>query len=284
MSPGSAWHINGEQVQMLPIDAPVSLSPRPVSGFGFTDSQSPTQLTLSNTFVTSSTIDTCQGNAMGCLEISFMKSAPQRVAMLGEVASGGEFATTEWDAQGYWLCKGHATTGIKRFCPSVPGLSQKGWQSCGEDITTLPQLVQNMKDANQLAQWAVRAAGFLILFIACNCFFLPIKNCLGFITDMMDDGTDCIPCVGSCVDCLTDIFMGMVRCILHIVSCCCAAGWFLTVVVIMWVVMRPVVGGILAVVACCFCAGAGGMLYAFKGGGKETYSDGGQSEDEGNWE
>merc|ERR1711966_587665 len=120
--------------------------------------------------------------------------------------------------------------------------------------TTMEELFTIMKNANSMKLWIFRAIGFFCIWLAICCCLQPIESCLGFITNMMDEGTDCIPGVGCAVDCLTDIFMGMVKAVLCVVGCCCAAGWFLSVVVVMWIVMRPVMGMALAVVACCFCA------------------------------
>jgi len=275
--PGNAWALNDKQIKSLPIELGVALSPRAASGTVSSATTAPAQLDEYNTYVQGNVLKTCTGTNMGCLEITFLKAAPARATMLGAVSSMyGQMNVTGWEESEYWVCKGSHANNINRFCPSTPladanDALHKGSMACGEDVTTMPQLFTIMKDANSEKQWMFRAIGFCCFWFAISCCLQPIESALGFITNMMDDGTDCIPCVGSAVDCLTDIFMGMVKAILCVVSCCCAVGWFLSVVVVMWFVMRPMMGMALAVVACCFCTGAGGLLYYFRGsGGKDS--------------
>jgi len=275
---GHAWTMNENQVQLLPINVPVPLTPRAAVG-SFTDSPSASQLTEKNTYVIGNTIHTCQSPGMGCYEISFTKSVPTRMAMLGAVSTvPGEMAPLGWNGDGFWLCKGSSTNNINRFCPSHSSIdTNKGvLPSCGEDVTQVTQMFTALKNASWYAQWGYRIGGFVMLFMAFSCCFLPLKACLGFITDMIDDGTECIPCVGSCVDCLTDIFMKIVSAILGVVSFCCACGTFLIVCAFMWMVLKPWYGIPMMIGACCFCGGAGGLLYYFRGGkgdGSEALSE-----------
>jgi len=271
---GNGWTVNRVQVQELPINVAVPLTARAPwrSGSGpsasdFTDSPSAPDLNRRNTYVAGNVLRTCKSSDMGCYEITFLKAVPNRISMLGAVSTvPGEMSVTGWNNEGFWLCKVNSTNNINRFCPSESSVDmRKGMISCGEDITTVAQMVTMLKDANWYAQWGYRIGGFVILLCAFNCCFLPIKACLGFITDMIDDGTECIPCVGSCVDFLTDIFMKMVSAILAVVSCCCACGTFLAVCAVMWIVLKPWYGIPMMIGVCCFCGGAGALLYFFRG-------------------
>jgi len=269
-SPGNVWSLNELQMQVLPINLPVAL-PRRAAPEGLDSATSaPFKLTLANTFVEGNAVKTCRStnfNSMGCVEIRFQKAAPAHATMLGAVDTiPGRMSKEGWTEAEYWVCKGSHANHIDRFCPATNKnadawtLAHKGDMSCGEDIDTIDELFDLMKNANYQKTMLFRLLGFLAFWCSFNFCFQPIESALAFATDMMDDATDCIPCVGGAVDWLTDLFMGMVKSILCVVSCCCAMGWFLSVAVVMWMVMRPVIGAALAVVACCFCGGAALML------------------------
>jgi len=208
---------------------------------------------------------------MGCLEISFDKAVPKHVAMLGKISlHAGMMDSAGWDSPGYWLCKGASANNINRFCPStITGSIHKGVGSCGEDITSLAKMIDFLKGMNKGRTWGLRILGFLMFWCSVWMCTQPIRSMLGCITNMMDSSTDCIPCVGGCVDTLTDIFMGVVKAILCVVSFCCGGACFLTVCVIMWFVMRPVWGIVGCIVICCCCAGAGALLYSSRKSSKD---------------
>jgi hypothetical protein len=210
---------------------------------------------------------------MDCLEITFSQAAPAHITMLGGISSTPGLMTEEgWTEPGYWLCEGSSANIIDRSCPAwnTRGASElfvHGYESCGEDVQTLEAIFTNMRDANSTKQWLIRFVGFCLFFAAFSACFQPIDGIMEYITDMMDKGTECIPCVGCCVDCLTDIFMGIVRMILFLVSCFCSCAWFLGIVAIMWIVMRPVMGSIFATLTICFCCASGVLLQKNKGKG-----------------
>lgn len=285
MLPNNAWTVNDVQLQELPIMVAVPLPSRRLNTTP-TSFRPSDALAVDNTLVEMNTLKTCIGNGMGCIEISFAKAAPVHMAMLGAVSSvGGMMSAGGWAHDAYWLCKGEgAYNNVDRVCPMTTVVDMnKGVVSCGEDITSMEQLMTVLKDANSQKMWGLRLLGFILFWCSFNCCFHPIKQLMGFITNMMDAGTDCIPCVGGCVDCLTDIFMSVVSSVLCVVSFCCAAASFLSVVVFMWIVMRPAMGAALAVVACCFCVGAGALLNSYRGGGKGGDYDE-QMEDLGDYE
>lgn len=268
LQPKQQWALNSEQLNRLPIAAAVNLAPRAISSTTNNAQTAPKVLSTENTYSDGVALYTCSGanyQNMGCLSITFNKAVPNHVSMLGATTGRGIMNIGGWNNTGYWLCKGSTTNNLKPFCPSKPETTNaKGMLSCGEDITQAAQMITVMKDANWWRKWVFRAIGFSAFWMAIACCLQPINYVLTYITDLIDAGTDCIPCVGSCVDCLTDIFMGIVHAILCVVSCCCAVSCFLAIVTIAWIVMRPVVGSILAVVACLCCTGAGVLTYLAK--------------------
>jgi hypothetical protein len=216
---GNQWALNTRQLHLLPVNSPVALTPHTASG-SLTGPQPPVSLTSANTQIVSNTVYTCTPGSqeMGCLEISFMRAIPAHVAILGAISSNpvGQFQEAGFNTSGYWLCKGSTANNINRMCPSkgltsVTDLLYKGALGCGEEIITLAQLLTQLKEGNQAKLWLLRLAGFILFWLSINMCCQPIKSMLGFITNMMDASTDCIPCVGGCVDTLTDIFMGVSR-------------------------------------------------------------------------
>merc|ERR1712146_668434 len=142
---------------------------------------------------------------------------------------------------------------MNRFCPSNRPVSlSQGDLSCGEDIDSSAKMWKSAKDAEATKRWFIRILSFLAFWCTVSACLQPIKSVLGLIANAADSATECIPCVGGCVDLLTDIFMGVVKVILCIVSFCCGGAMFLTVAVIVWIVMRPLWGVLgLCVICCC---------------------------------
>jgi hypothetical protein len=271
--PNDAWSLNEYQLEQLPLDVPVTLQGIPRGPEVDDAKNAPSQLTRTTVYVEANTMKTCVQKSIGCLEVTFSKAVPDHVALLGALSPiEGLMTEYGWTSPSYWLCKNESSTHFNAICPSVGqdlySMAHKGDMSCGKEVTTFEQMVEMMRTARSQTTWLFRALAFLGFFCAINCCFHPIEAMLEFLTDMMDDATDCIPCVGCCVDTLTDVFMGAVRCILFIASFCCALGWFLSVVCVTWIVMRPLMGLGLGLVTCCACSGAGALLYQFRGGGK----------------
>lgn len=265
LSPGKHWKLNDFQIQGLPIDVDVPLKPREATGtlgpvFG-------SSLTTQNTRQSSNTIYTCAANRpseMGCLEIKFKKATPNTVTIFSATSKEeGFFSDEGWFADGYWLCSGSSSNHINRACPASTSVSfYKGVTSCGEDVNTMDKLTTKLQNENNTKLWVIRFAGFILFWMSISMCFQPIRSLLGCITNSLDSATDCIPCVGWIVDTMTDVFMGVVKAVLCIVSFCCGGACFLFVVAFMWIVLRPVQGCILMVVMCCCCCGAAGLLYS----------------------
>lgn len=273
---GKKWSLNSAQVGKLPIDKAMPVPSNTNKKLATT--QPPSSYSSTNVIIQSNKLHTCQPGSqnMGCVEISFTMAVPKTAMALGMVTktgSGGRaFDVDGWQAPGYWLCSGEGTySNINAFCPGSSGSLSKGITSCGEpDLNSktdaAKELMASLRSANKFKTWAFRLLGFIMFFCTVSSCLQPIKSVLGFITNMMDAGTDCIPCVGSCVDFLTDIFMSVVKIILFIVAFCCGGACFLTVVMIMWIVMRPVLGCFLLVVVCCCYGGAGYLLHMNRSG------------------
>jgi hypothetical protein len=269
---GGAWKLNSFQVGQLPIDTDVVLPNRFSTKTTANEGSPPYPLTEENTHQENNIIWTCNPGttqAIGCMEISFQKAVPNTVTLLSSVSTKpGLFEEGGWSASGYWLCKDSSANAINRVCPASLGntvslqTAYTGAISCGEDVNTLEKLTDVLKSANTAKQWGLRALGFFLFFCSINMCFQPLKSLLGFITNSADSCADGIPCIGGCVDTLTDIFMGVVKAVLCVVAFCCAGACFLFIVAFMWVVMRPVTGSILMVVVCCCCIGASGLLYS----------------------
>lgn len=260
---GKKWKLNDFQIQGLPIDVDVTLPNREGSNLGPVGGT----LTNQNTRQSSNKIYTCAANRpneMGCLEISFKKAVPNTVTIFSATSKEeGFFSDEGWFADGYWLCSGSSSNHINRACPASTSVSFfKGVTSCGEDVNTMDKLTSKLANENNTKLWGIRIAGFILFWCSISMCFQPIRSLLGCITNSLDSATDCIPCVGWIVDTMTDIFMGVVKAVLCIVSFCCAGGCFLFVVAFMWMVLRPVQGSILMVVMCCCCCGGVGLLYS----------------------
>lgn len=277
--PNGAWSLNQYQLEQLPLDLPVTLQGIPRGPEVDGAKNAPSQLTRTSVYVEANVMKTCVQKSIGCLEVTFSKAVPDHVALLGALSpTEGLMTEYGWTSPSYWLCRNESSMHFNAICPSVGqdlvSMAHKGDMSCGKEVTTFEQMVAMMRTARSQATWLFRALAFLGFFCAINCCFHPIGAMLEFLTDTMDDMTDCIPGVGCCVDFLTDIFMGAVRCILFIASFCCALGWFLSVIVVTWIVMRPLMGLGLGLVTCCACSGAGALLYQFRGQGKRDGFEG----------
>jgi hypothetical protein len=270
---GGAWKLNTFQVEQLPIDTDVILPDRQPTGT-LPNGGAPQTMTAVNTEQKQNTLYTCGPGveAVGCMEITFKKAHPTTVTILSQISeTKGLFKEEGWSASGYWLCKNASSANsINRVCPAditnnfnLKTLST-GVFSCGEDVNTLEKLEEALKSANTLKRWGFRALGFFLFFCSINMCFQPIKSLLGVITNTADSCSDGIPCIGGCIDTMTDIFMGVVKAILCLVAFCCAGACFLFIVAVMWVVMRPVTGSIMFVVFCVCCIGASGLLYSNK--------------------
>ena len=206
---------------------------------------------------------------MGCLEISFQKATPAHVAMLSRVRSLNNAAMDPngWNAPGYWVCNEDAGySNINNMCPSTLTVDlHNGATGCGEDVTTMQDMISNMKTANSQKMWLFRILGFLTFYCAISGFLQPIRSMLAFVSNAVDTAVAWIPCIPRFVvqgvDLLTDMFMGVVKCVLFIVSCFFSSGCFLSVVLIMWIVMRPIMGLLLSAVVCACWLGGGAILY-----------------------
>lgn len=261
---GGAWSLNTKQLHDLPIDAHVPLKARAATATP--DKSFP--LTEKNTVQTPTQLLTCpQGTAeLGCLVIEFKAAKPPKATILSAVSEdAGLFKEEGWEANGYWLCSGHGANNFNRICPAATSLDiNKGITACGPEIDTVDELVEKMASENSTKMWILRLTGFICFWCAISMCFQPIETILEVGTDCIDAATDCIPCVGCIVDTMTDIFMGVVRCVLCIVSFCCGGACFLFVVAVMWVVMRPVQGIIMFVVMVGLCIGGYCLLNATK--------------------
>jgi len=287
-SPNKIWELNAEQVTRLPIDK--LLTPPDRSNSRLSNSPPPTQWSLdfTNTMVASGKLYTCAQNSnnMGCLQVTFMKAIPTKVAMLSKVgipedcsrracekrgSIPGVMDPKGWQAPGYWVCGETASeNNIDAFCPSSASLDlAKGAISCNDSIDTIEKIVDMLQKAGDQKLMVFRILGFILFWSAISACLQPIRSILGLLANGMDAATDCIPCVGSGVDFLTDIFMGVVKAILCLVSFCFGGGCFLSVVVIMWFVMKPLMGLLLSFVLCA-CCGTGGYLLHMNRSGKSA--------------
>jgi len=271
--PGDQWRLSNKQIQQFPIDKPVILNKWSPSLTVNGATTAPATLSRDNTWTDGSTLKTCTTDSIGCIEVTFTKAAPSRVAAMGAMSdSPGSFKEEGWTAPGYWLCKGSAANHVDMVCPSsgqtLDQAAYKGILSCGEDVVSFDQSLELMKSAKSFKTWGFRFIGFFMFWFAFCCFFSPLQTCLAFSEDIIDTFADCIPCVGCIVDVMTDIFFGIASAIVSLAACCCGMGWFLSVVVVTWIVMRPLLGAFAALFACCFCGGAMALLYTNKGGGK----------------
>jgi hypothetical protein len=268
---GTAWTLNTKQVKDLPADQ--SINPAAIQGTRVPGTPNPTaQLTKDNTVTRNGKLYSCNPgtNKVGCLEIYFKKAAPPKAAMLGEIASGGKMTDNGWQAPPYWLCSGAASeNNVQKFCPS------RG-SPCDAKSFTMDGMIAALKASNSTWTMIIRICGFFCFWLSVSACLQPIRSVLGLFANMADGATDCIPCVGSIVDLMTDIFMGVVKAILCVVSFCCAGAMFLTVVVVMWIVMKPWFGIPLCCVSCMCWAGAGYLLHSnrrsAKGGGDDEIS------------
>jgi hypothetical protein len=270
---GGAWKLNTAQVRSLPIDVAVNLKPRSATVAMSTQGGSHGKMTEKNTRQKDNTLYTCSEDVMsnnreklGCLEITFKKAAPEKVTILsGVAAEAGRFKEEGWNADGYWLCEGHGANNFNRICPAETTVSAyKGVSSCGPEVDTVDELEAKMNSENAMKKWVLRACGFLLFWCAISMCFQPIETILELATDCLDSATECIPCVGCCVDTITDVFMGVVKCILCLVSFCCGGACFLFVCAVMWVAMRPVQGSIMLVIVLTCCIGGYCLLNSSK--------------------
>lgn len=271
-SPNKIWKLNEEQVERLPIDKRLNLPDR--RGSVSRSPQSSSSLTASNTMVSSGTLYTCTPSSqeMGCLHVTFKKAVPVKVAMLGKVGTQvGLMDPAGWQAPGYWVCSGSSSeNNVDAVCPSIYSVDlSKGAVSCNDSIDTIEKMVSMLQKAGNQKLWVFRMLGFCLFWWAISACLQPIRSILGLLANGVDAATDCIPCVGSIVDFMTDIFMGVVKCILCLVSFCFGGGCFLSVVVVMWFVMKPLMGILLSCVLCA-CCGTGGALLHMNRSGKSA--------------
>merc|ERR1711953_221919 len=121
-----------------------------------------------------------------------------------------------------------------------------------------------MEDENTTRTWGYRLLAFILVFCSVSCIFSPITTIVDMVADGADFITEWIPGVGCLVDTLTDYIVGIVGCVVQLISCACALSCFLMVAGFVWVFMRPMIGIPLMIVACCCFGGGSYCVYQNK--------------------
>jgi hypothetical protein len=252
-----AWELNNFQMNnVLYEGSPTLVSDnQPITA----SVQPPPFLNAQNTMVQNNALMSCQTLVLGCLEFTFEQSAPARITLLSAVGPAvsvspavRRFNEEGWPPPDSWMCTGKSYP-INRVCPlGSTFTSNNGFTSCAEDISK-EELFVTMANENSTTTWLYRAVGFVCVLLAVCSVFQPIVTIVETATDFLDSITGCIPGVGCIVDQMTDLFVGLVSCVVCGISFMCAISCFSFVVAIMWVVMRPWLGIPLFILTCCCC-------------------------------
>jgi len=220
--------LNQELIERLTPGTPVELGKYasdfsgPPSGHAW---ERPLKISSSSLVVSGSYLKTCSTDALGCVRISYRKSAPSDLSVFTRVLSGGK--TAPEPIPGGWACSG------------------KSWQTMREGHLDKAEMVEMLHAENTMMTWVIRVAGVLLAWWAVYCCFTP------FVAgaDVLGDCINFLPCGGYAEDLLEGVVTWVVCGMSCGIGCSCA----LLVMGVVWVVMRPLVGGaILAVCGCCF--------------------------------
>lgn len=265
---GGGWRLDDWQLDVIPVEDGVTIPPSlattatPSSGV-----QPPSHLDNTNAFVENNMVHSCDQLKLGCIRVSFKRSYPQRVMVLGRVSDEtGLFDKEGWIAPDDWLC---SDWDINRMCPMDSSLSEdgfnidKGSQVCGE-TESKDAFFDEMHEENTSATWVYRIVGFILCWLSCCLVFSPISTLVTMATDFVDNITECIPGIGCLVDQVTDAIVGTVQVLICGMTCMISTSCFLTVMAITWVVMRPLYGIILSTASICFCCCAAATFQMMK--------------------
>ena len=134
----------------------------------------------------------------------------------------------------------------------------QGFRLRKDQIMSLDQLLAEEKKSNEMALYAGRILGPLILWLAFYCFLQPIV----WLVDKMGDTLDNIPCVGGCLGLLADFVETLVGILICIVSCCLGLGCGLFAMAMAWLYYRPLIGSVLLLLSLAFFAAVGYYAYS----------------------
>eukprot|EP00448_Togula_jolla_P033278 CAMPEP_0170630998 /NCGR_PEP_ID=MMETSP0224-20130122/34350_1 /TAXON_ID=285029 /ORGANISM="Togula jolla, Strain CCCM 725" /LENGTH=553 /DNA_ID=CAMNT_0010959195 /DNA_START=23 /DNA_END=1684 /DNA_ORIENTATION=- len=258
---GGAWRLNDAQMKMLPIDVSVPAVAGDQS-FQQAGVQPPPALNRGNTLVSQGTLLTCTAEKVGCLRVSFMKSAPKTITMLGAISDQpGMMSEEGWQPPDGFLCKSQQP--LNRICPKKFEFDLlRGGTGCNEGPTR-DELFATMKSENSTTTWLYRLIGFLCTWLGLCMILCPITTIVEMAASMLDNITACIPGVGCMVDMMTDMIVGVVQSLICLISCMCAVSSFFFVAAAMWMIMRPLIAIPLFLVGVCLCGA--GCFFAHKG-------------------
>jgi len=159
---------------------------------------------------------TCKSDRLGCVRISYNKSAATHISSIGLVGASG--VMTPQNIAKTWGCP---TTDFIRMYPRE---------------MTKEEMIAEMRKENHATTWVLRLVGLLAAWFGLYCCFDPIASA----ADKMGDVLSYIPCFGPM---LSSALEGIVEMFLCIISCGFGMSFGLFVIAVVWLGMRPMIGG-----------------------------------------
>lgn len=159
---------------------------------------------------------TCKSDRLGCVRISYNKSAATHISAIGLVGASG--VMTPQNIAKTWGCP---TTDFIRMYPRE---------------MTKEEMIAEMRKENHAQTWVLRLVGLLAAWFGLYCCFDPIATAANKMADVLSY----IPCFGEM---LSSALEGIVEMFLCIISCGFGMSFGLFVIAVVWLGMRPMIGG-----------------------------------------